>query len=315
MIITGIQYFLNLISMVAKQQGYFAAVIAGFRFCLSEGAKLPIFLWINFSSKAHFNSDKSEVTWVTTLDEIKINGVEKIKYYVDINEFYTHMSVCDYPMNYAGGSINRRGWREQKALEYFVSIGLLDVQSDEIVIDIASEWSFFPEILQKLSGATVYRQDLIYPSGLNAYRIGGNATNLPIPNDFANKLVLHNSFEHFEGNTDTNFIHEAWRVLKPGGLLCILPLFLSCIHTNLTDPLVNRRGIKFDHNAQIIENLWFHNRFGRIYDPITLRLRVLIPGQNFNVRIYNIANLQEIHPKLYLHFALVMQKPKQKLEG
>jgi hypothetical protein len=38
---------------------------------------------------------------------------------------------------------------------------------------------------------------------------------MPIPAQFADTLVLHNTFEHFEGSADTDFIAEAWRVLQP----------------------------------------------------------------------------------------------------
>ena len=78
---------------------------------------------------------------------------------------------------------------------------------------------------------------------------------------------------------------------------------------SVTDPLVNRQGIVYDDKAEIIEVPWFHNRFGRFYDINTLKQHVLIPGRKFNIKIYHVMNLKEIHPSLYLHFALVMQKP------
>ena len=96
--------------------------------------------------------------------------------------------------------------REQKALEYYVSIDLLNIQPDEVVIDVASEWSIFPDILRNLTHATIYRQDLISSSGIYNYHIGGNAVQMPVPGEFANKIVLHNAFEHFEGSADTDFI-------------------------------------------------------------------------------------------------------------
>lgn len=295
--------------MIARQQGYITAAIAGFRFIISESAKLPKFALILLSSKVHFNSTTPRISWIQSLDSISTDGVELKTYSIDINAFYAHLSACHYPKNYAGGPISQGGWREQKALEYFISLDLLNVQSTDVVIDVASEWSIFPDSLRNLTDATVYQQDLIYPPGINNYRIGGNADHMPIPDEYANKLVLHNAFEHFEGNADTNFINEAWRILKPGGILCILPLFITETHSIITDPLVNRQGIVYDEKARIIEILWWHNRFGRFYDINALRQRVLIPGYKFNIRIYQVVNLKELNPSLYLHFALVMQKP------
>ena len=178
-----------------------------------------------------------------------------------------------------------------------------------MVIDVASEWSIFPDALRRLTGATIYRQDLIYPSGTNNYRIGGNAVHMPVPDEFANKIVLHNAYEYFEGSADTNFINQAYRILIPGGILCILPIFIAETHSIITDPLVNRQGIVFDEKAVIIEMQCFHNRFGRFYNINSIRQRVLIPGCKFDIRIYHVMNLKEVHPFLYLHFALVMQKP------
>jgi hypothetical protein len=135
---------------------------------------------------------------------------------------------------------------------------------------------------------------------------------MPVPDRFADKLVLHNAFEHFEGTADTDFVAEAWRVLKPGGLVCILPLFMSGRFVNVTDPLVNRAGITYDADAQIVERLWSHNRFGRFYDLRALEARVLKPAKalGFETTIYHMANMQEIHPRVDFHFAMLMRKPR-----
>ncbi len=210
---------------------------------------------------------------------------------------------------YAGGPLGKGGARDQKLLEYFVSLDLLTLRPGEVIIDVASEWSLFPSVVRRLTGATVYQQDLIYEPGVHGCYIGGSATEMPLPDGFADKLVLHNAFENFEGHDDTDFIHEAWRVLKPGGLLCIVPLYVAPQHTNLTDPLLRRPHLRFDAGARIVEVPWWHNRFGRYYAPATLRERVLEPGQAFETTIYCLENVQEVHPLASLHFALVMRKP------
>src|SRR5205823_8461573 len=132
-----------------------------------------------------------------------------------------------YPRFYAGGSSAGGGHREKKILEYFVSLTIVPIEQDDVVIDVASERSVFPELVRHLTGAVVFRQDLIYRVGIHEDRIGGSAASMPLPDGFATKLTLHNSFEHFEGNADTAFVREAWRVLRPGGAVCIVPLFLS----------------------------------------------------------------------------------------
>ena len=121
------------------------------------------------------------------------------------------------------------------------SLDLIRPRATDVIIDIASEWSIFPQTTQRLTGATVYRQDLIYPAGVHGQRIGGSAAHMPVPDGFADTLVAHNSYEHFEGNSDSEFIREAWRVLKPGGVACILPLFMTDRFVIISDPLVELR--------------------------------------------------------------------------
>jgi SAM-dependent methyltransferase len=219
------------------------------------------------------------------------------------------VAVCRYPRNYAAGPLDEGGFREQKLLEYFVSLQLLAPRAADVMIDVASEWSIFPEVTRRLTGATVYRQDLIYPRGLHGDRIGGSAANLPVPDGFADILVAHNAFEHFEGTADSDFIREAWRVLRPGGRLCILPLFVSDRPCDLTDPLMDRHGVVWDDEAQVVELPWWHNRFGRLYDASGVERRVLQPGSGFSQTIYHVANAHEVHPAISLHFALLMRKP------
>ena len=101
---------------------------------------------------------------------------------------------------------------------------------------------------------------------------------MPLPAGSVDKLFLHNSFEHFEGDIDTGFVREAWRVLRPGGGLCVVPLYLSARHQIVTDPLVDRSGIEWDPDAEVVERIGHRNRFGRFYSAETLAERVLRPA-------------------------------------
>lgn len=313
MLRVGWRYTTNLMSMVARQEGPRAGMLAGIRFVSRELAKLPkIAIMMATQGPDALLHGRSAAVNLDVITEALIGiGHCPKSYYVDVYGFHKHINGGYYPANYAAGPMLEGGHREQKVLEYFASLSFISARAGDVVIDIASEWSIFPEILRKLTGSTVYQQDLVYPSGVNGFRIGSNAAEMPIPNDFANYLVLHNSFEHFEGTSDTKFILEAWRVLKPGGTLCILPLNLAIEHTILTDPLSNRTGIVFDPGARVIEAPWFHNRFGRFYDANTLQQRILEPASSigFEATIYRVVNLKEIHPKVYLHFILVLHKP------
>jgi hypothetical protein len=308
----GMRYFSNLVTMVARQQGYAAAATVGSRFVFSEVSKLPKFAYLTWQERAHLRPAAKHPTMYSEpiIDGLKELGVTICPYQIDVEAFHAHVAISGYPPNYAAGPVDEGGAREKKLLEYFLSLEFLIVQPTDVIVDVASEWSIFPEVLEKLSGATVYRQDLIYPPGLHGNCIGGSAACMEVPAESVDKLVLHNAFEHFEGTVDTDFIIEAWRILRPGGILCILPLFLSERYSIVTDPLIDQRGVIWDDGACVIELPWHHNRFGRFYSPSALQRRVLLPAleAGFTPTIYHILNANEVHPSANMYFALVLQK-------
>jgi len=212
------------------------------------------------------------------LRQLAERGLDVEEFALDQDAFVEHLGAFRYPRFYAGGPIAKGGFRESKILEYFVSLKLLPVPPGDVVIDVASERSVFPEMVNEMFGAQVYRQDLIYPPGLAGDKIGGSAAAMPVPAAFAHKLFLHNSFEHFEGSIDTEFIAEAWRVLKPGGAVCIVPLYLSARHQIVTDPLLDIQDVAWDSGAEIVPKTGYRSRFGRFYSAEALAKRVLEPA-------------------------------------
>ena len=305
----GVRYATNLTAMVARQRGYVAAAAIGSQFVVTEAAKVPRV--IEWSLKSRKVVGHPPLMSDRILREMRALDVPIPLYFVDVDAFQRHVGECGYPANYAAGSLDEGGVRQQKLLEYFVSLHLLAPRPGDIMIDVASEWSMFPEVAHQLTGAIVYRQDMIYPPGIHGYWIGGNAAQLPVPDEFADLLVSHNAFEHFEGTADSDFIREAWRVLRPGGRLCILPLFVTDRFYNMTDPLVDSRGVQWDAEADIIPVPWWHNRFGRLYDAAGVARRVLQPAACFEQTIYHIVNAREVHLAISLYFALVLRKPSQ----
>ena len=135
----------------------------------------------------------------------------------------------------------------EKSLEHYMAAKLLHLNIQDIYIDIANSNSPTPQIYNQLFGCKSYRQDLIFPEGVNGFTIGGDASKMPISDEFASAMALHCSFEHFEKDADIRFIQEASRVLKPGGRLCILPLYLHteyAIQTDLAE--LPKGGFTFD---------------------------------------------------------------------
>jgi Methyltransferase domain len=97
-----------------------------------------------------------------------------------------------------------------------------------ILIDIAAELSPFGKVVTKIyPEAEVYQQYLTYGGGIHGFQIGGNATPLPVNDSSINLMPLHNFIENFEGTADSLFFLECARVLKKGGDVIILPVFLK----------------------------------------------------------------------------------------
>lgn len=310
----GVRYGTNLMAMVAEQEGRKAALIAGGRFVTSEIAKLPRMVGVAVLKRTRpelLQQEPPPLYSPAIVDAVQRLAAPVVPYEIAVGAFWTHVADEGYPRNYAAGPMAKGGGYEQKLLEYFVSLDLLTVRPGDVVIDVASEWSAFPAVVRRRAHATVYQQDLIYPPGVHGDRIGGNAADMHIPDAFADTLVLHNAFEHFEGAADTAFIPEAWRVLKPGGKVCILPLLLTEHFSNVTDPLLNRPGIVWDRGARICPVPGWHNRFGRFYDAAALGRRVLMPAVElgFEAKVFHVTNAKAVHSLAYLHFVLELHKP------
>jgi hypothetical protein len=197
----------------------------------------------------------------------------------------------------------------EKSLEHYIAAQLLDINEKDIYIDIASAGSPAPIIYRDLFGAETFRQDIAYAPGLSIDLIGGKASKMPLPDAFATKMGLHGSFEHFEDDSDTEFINEAGRVLKPGGSICIVPLHLAQEYSIVTDPvLAATQNIAFENRAVVCCVKGFNNRFCRFYDPVNLKSRIQDNLGSLSLKIFRITNAN-IDPSCYVQFAAFLQKP------
>lgn len=229
------------------------------------------------------------------LKSFEINLQAYNKYVRDTQELYRNY---DYP-NFV-----------EKSLEHFVAAQLLELKSDDVYIDVASDKSPTPEIYHKLYGSTTYRQDIQYPEGICGNVIGGDAAKMPLEDGFATKMALHCSFEHFENDTDIRFIKEAYRILRNGGRLCILPLYISTKYAIQTDPAVfTRRNIpSFENDATIYCKRGWGNRHGRFYDIPHFLTRIVNNKGSLALTVYDIENVLELNQSCYLKFAAVFDK-------
>lgn len=126
----------------------------------------------------------------------------------------------------------------KKLLEFYVTCMLLQPESHHVFMDAAGGVdSYLPglacgrRILQDIYLAPSVREKL----GPEMEYLECDAGDLPLPDNSVDCISCHHSFEHFRGDTDVRFIREAQRVLRPGGRLCIVPIFLANVYAEITD--------------------------------------------------------------------------------
>lgn len=239
-------------------------------------------------------------------ERLRSVGFDVQPYEVDVADYRRYFAAARYveafPDYYAS-------FRAEKSLEHYLAARLLDLDGQDVYIDIASQHSPAPDIYRRLFGVTAYRQDLAYPSGLDEDRIGGDAARLPVPDGFATKMALHCSFEHFEGESDIGFVREARRVLRPGGAVCIVPLYLCEENAIQADPEVAvPAGVVFDRDATVYGARGWGNRYGRFCDPEHLAARILANVHGLTVKIYRIVNATEVDAACYVRFAMLIER-------
>jgi predicted O-methyltransferase YrrM len=245
------------------------------------------------------------------LDDIVLRlnklGVQVAEWSIDVPDYRRYFDAAGYRQffkNYYTFNLH------EKSLEHYIAAKLLRLDERDVYIDIASEHSPAPDIYHRLFGAKTYRQDLAYPKGLHDRQIGGDAAHMPVPDHFASAMALHCSFEHFEGKSDIGFTREIVRVLRPGGRVCIVPLYLLDEYAVQTDPCIALNAqVDFDEDAVVYCTEGWRNRHARFYDPEHLVSRVIKHLSGCTVKILHVTNAAEVDPSCYVHFVMLIEQP------
>jgi hypothetical protein len=230
-------------------------------------------------------------------------GIAVSEFDVDTVGYRSYLATAQYPPDYYADNIT------EKSLEHYIAARLLDLRPWDTYIDIASEQSPVPEIYHRVFGVTAYRQDLAYAPGILGDRIGGDAAHMPVPTDFADKMALHCSFEHFENDADTEFMYEIGRVLRPGGAVCVVPFYLSDNYFIFTDPEVSAgTDVKFEDGVMVRAYRNWRNRFGRFYDPANAHSRLWMHLNGLHAQVFRLVGVDAVDPACYARFALLISK-------
>lgn len=242
-------------------------------------------------------------------------GVDVQPYRIDLEAFWRFVDHSGYrQMQYYQGGAMATAY--EKWLEHWVSIDLMAPRRGEVLIDVASCASPFPEVIAARCGVQSYRQDLVYPPGIEGDRIGGDAAAMPVADGFTDLLTLHCSFEHFEGDADSRFVREASRLLRPGGRLCIVPLYTCRDYCIQSDPATwAEQPVRFEPDATVCLARGWSERHGRLYDHRHFLDRVVDHLGDLALTVYAVENAHRVAPDCYLSFAAVLRKPAAELGG
>jgi hypothetical protein len=240
------------------------------------------------------------------INHLKGSGFSLSTFRVDVEDYKEYLKQADYPQYIPYYNYILSNFAE-KTLEHYLAMKLLSLNKYDTYIDIANAESPTPEIYHEITGCNAYRQDLIFTTNIEGKRIGGDAARMPVGDAFADKMALHCSFEHFEEDSDSRFIWEASRVLKPGGKLCILPLYLFIEYAIQTDPKAHP-GLTIEKAAVLYHAVGWGERHGRFYDVSHLVSRITNNLNGMRMMIYVIENEKEIDPSCYVKFAALIEK-------
>lgn len=252
--------------------------------------------------------------YVAMRDQLVQLGIRVEDVSIDVSDFRKWLHA--YPQidfHYQGSA----DAHTEKCLEHYLSLTYLGLSPNDTFIDIAAAGSPFSELLHRRIGLTAYRLDLSFPKGIHGQDIGADAGDTGLPKEFATAMALHCSYECFMGDADVRFIHEAARILKPGGRYVIVPLYLDNTYFVATSPYCSQDDIIIDSGALKVWRDDPHRvPFSRHYSPQSFAKRIYsrIPGEMTGT-VYFIKNLCDVGKvyegqKIYCYFLFVCAKSK-----
>ncbi len=203
----------------------------------------------------------------------------------------------------------------EKTLEHYLTMKYLDIHSKKVLIDVAASNSLFADIVPRHLNIKGYKLDLFYEPGFHGIKIGGNAGHMPVPDEFADILTLHCAFECFQGDADTLFVKEARRVLRRGGCLGIVPLYVDDEYFVKIGPKYDKRKVEIEKEARQVwrDDAYDAVPFSRHYSPDSLKKRVIDNLGDLKYEIIHFANLSDLGKhfpgqRIYAYFLLKATK-------
>jgi len=174
--------------------------------------------------------------------EFIANGFEVMDYDIDKADFTQWLHEVKFSKEY---SKSYGDFFTEKALEHYLSSKLLDLNENDVFVDVAAARSPWYDLAEKRYKCRSFAVDLHLSPKNDPRLIECNAIDTPFSDESTSKIALHCAYEMFENDADTNLIKEANRVLKPGGKMVIIPLYMAHFYHIQSSPKVNGKGIEY----------------------------------------------------------------------
>lgn len=247
------------------------------------------------------------------INQLIENNIQVEKHEVDVNDFANWLNEYPKMLNYY---MHLKDVVIEKCLEHYLAHRVLNISYNDLYIDVACANSIFADCLRE-KGVKAYKLDSVHPLGINGITIGGDASNIPFGDESVTSMSLQCAFECFEGNSDTDFIIEAKRVLKKGGKLLITPLYMNNQHINIICEQKDKRHIPLDPGAlKVWRDDEYDAPFDREYSVASLTERILNKlGNGFSYKIIHLTNLLNMMKifngqRIYCDISLYIEKNK-----
>jgi ubiquinone/menaquinone biosynthesis C-methylase UbiE len=204
--------------------------------------------------------------------------------------------------------------RDEKILEHFLAYKFtrLDTFShDDIYVDIAGGTSPWAKLLRE-NGYKAYSVDLKIKPEYKAlrYYLEEDAKATSFEDSSIRACSLQCAYEMFIAQDDVLFLQEARRILKPGGVAIILPLYLHTHHCGYSSLENYRKGYADSGAKEYIQKRCWNIPFSRKYSPQLLRQRILnrIEEHGMSYTLFKLTNKAELGDNIYCHFILRLER-------
>jgi SAM-dependent methyltransferase len=268
-------------------------------FCTIKYCNIP-------SAKPVTNDDLNLI--ISEMKTAKLNMLP-IKYTQDeLNNFEANFCFPDFYKKTTNPFYFR------KLCEYWFASQILklpDYKKEDIYIDVGSSSTPWVMELREKFNINAFGVDLEKNPLNKEYYLVEDATSTSFENNSVSGISLQSTFCLFAGHADIRFIHECARILKPGGKVVILPLYMYPEYISLVSPQFYNKGYNDNEQKEYLRRDWPNIRMSRYYDVKHLKSRIINEAEALGLKhsIFILPD-EQIPPYefAYLKFILMLEK-------